>query len=159
MKITGPSMRSVLGASGLLLIFSFFFPYWEALLVNGSQADALQVTLYVNHVDGPLCERVAADDLRRLESSTTAAAVVTVVLLVLAIALARRPWSLLLCLPAILLPAVVCADFAGFRVAGYTGELVARPGAGAFIAWGAAALLIGGGLRELWGIWRGKPTG
>lgn len=156
MKNTGPSTRSVLGAGGLLLIFSFFFPYWEASLANSSQAGALQLSIYVTHSGGPLCERLAPGNLSRLENSTTAAAVLALTLLALAMALAARPAALLLCVPAMLLPAVVCADAAGILTAaaggspGVSAELATRLGTGAFIAWGAAALLAGAALRELW---------
>jgi hypothetical protein len=156
MKNTGPSIRSALGASGLLLIFSFFFPYWEALVATSSQADALQLSIYVSHASGPLLERLPApDDLLRLVNSTTAAAGLALTLLALAIAFARRPWALLLCLPILMLPAVVGADASEFLAASagvlpdLPGKLATRLGTGAFIAWGAAALLIGAALREL----------
>lgn len=157
MKNTGPSIRSALGASGLLLIFSFFFPYWEALVATSSQAHALQLSIYVSHASGPLLERLPApDDLLRLVHSTAAAAGLSLALLALAAAFAQRPWALLLCLPAMLLPAAVSADAAGF-VAAYAGrppggvpvELTARLGTGAFIACGAAALLAGAALCEI----------
>jgi hypothetical protein len=154
MKNTGPSRRSVLGASGLLLIFSFFFPYWEALLASDSRADGLELLIYVTHAGGPLREQLAApEELLRLEHSTAAAAALALVLLLAAAALAQRPWAFLLCVPAMLLPAAVGADAAGY-FAGCGTQLVARPGAGAFIAGGAAALLAAAVLREFWKISR-----
>jgi hypothetical protein len=159
MKNTGPPYRrSVLGASGLVLVISFFFPYWEALLVNGNQADELQLAVYVTHCSGPLCDRMAPpEDLARLETSNVAAAGLSLVLLALATALAQRSWALLLCLPAILLPAAVCADAAGFLVSsacgappGCGGGLVARLGAGSYIASAAALVLASAALREVW---------
>jgi hypothetical protein len=154
MKNTGPSRRSVLGASGLLLIFSFFFPYWEALLASGSRADGLELQIYLTHAGGALREQLTAPEkLLRLEHSTAAAAGLALVLLLVAAALAERPWTFLLCLPALLLPAVVGADAAGY-LAGCEAQLELRPGAGVFIAGGAAALLAAAMLRELWKISR-----
>jgi hypothetical protein len=151
MKNTDPSKRSVLGASGLLLIVSFFFPYSEVLLATSSQAEAPQLSIYVSHASGPLLARLPATaGLSRLVDSTTAAAGLAVGLLALSAALAARPWAMLLRLPAMLLPAVVCADAAGFLAACEPPELTARLGAGAFVAWGVAALLAGTAFSEIW---------
>lgn len=149
--------RSLLAASALLLILSFFFPYVEALQASSGQAPSVQLAIYPTHSRGPLREQPAmAESLPRLEHSAFTAGGVALALLLLAIVFAKRPWASLLCLPAMLLPAVICADASDLlaarcgRAAACEGEVAARAGAGAHIAWGAAALLAMALLLQLW---------
>lgn len=149
--------RSLLAASALLLILSFFFPYVEALQASSGQAPSVQLAIYPTHSRGPLREQLAmAESWPRLEHSAFTAGGVALTLLLLAILFAKRPWASLLCLPAMLLPATICADASNLlaarcgRAAACEGEVAARAGTGAHIAWGAAALLAMALLLQLW---------
>ena len=149
--------RSLLAASALLLILSFFFPYVEALQASSGQARSVQLAIYPTHSRGPLREQLAmAESWPRLEHSAFTAGGVALTLLLLAILFAKSPWASLLCLPAMLLPAAICADASDLlaarcgRAAACEGEVAARAGTGAHIAWGAAALLAMALLLQLW---------
>jgi hypothetical protein len=168
MRHTGhTAVRSLLGASSLLLILSFFFPYWEALPASGNQATGVELAFYLTHSGGPLAGRLAAPEiLSRLQYSAAAAAGVALALLALAAVLADRPWVALLSLPAMLLPAAIRADalpFLASAEAGMTtgslGQLVVRTGTGAIVAWIVAALLAAALLLVLRNIAARRLTG
>lgn len=109
----------VLSIARLALLCSIFLPYWHLDLKAPQYPRGLQITTYVNRVQGdvrevdslnhyigmkPLAEAAA------FEKSVSIAALVALVLLVEGVAYIHSRWAALLALPALLYPGIFLAD-------------------------------------------------
>ena len=110
---------SCFAGAAILIIISIFLPYWSLVLHAPQYPKGLVVHAYVNHMDGDVQEIDGLNhyigmrplaEAAQLEKSISVFAIGALALLVLAAVLIHSPWSALLALPAILLPAVFLID-------------------------------------------------
>jgi copper chaperone NosL len=108
-----------LAGAAILLIISVFMPYWSLVLHAPQYPQGLLVHAFLNHLEGDVQEidglnhyigMRPLDKAAQFEKSISIFAISALALLVLAAAFIHSPWSALLALPAILLPAVFLAD-------------------------------------------------
>jgi hypothetical protein len=109
----------LLAAAAILLVISIFLPYWSLILHAPQYPRGLVVHAYVNHLEGDVQEidglnhyigMRPLNEAAQLERQISIFAITAIALLVLATVFIHSPWSLLLALPAILLPPVFLAD-------------------------------------------------
>jgi copper chaperone NosL len=108
-----------LAGAAILIIISIFLPYWSLVLHAPQYPKGLVVNAYVNHLEGDVHEIDGLNhyigmrplgEAAQLERSISIFAISALGLLVLAGVFIHSPWSALLSLPAILLPAVFLGD-------------------------------------------------
>ncbi len=108
-----------LAGAAIMLIISIFLPYWSLVLHAPQYPGGLVVHAYVNHLEGDVAEIDGLNhyigmrplgEAAQLERSVSIFAITALALLLLAAVFIHSPWSLLLSLPAILLPVVFLAD-------------------------------------------------
>jgi hypothetical protein len=108
-----------LAGAAILVIISIFLPYWSLVLHAPQYPKGLVVNAYVNHLEGDVREIDGLNhyigmrplgEAAQLEKSISIFAIGALGLLVLAAVFIHSPWSALLTLPAVLLPAVFLAD-------------------------------------------------
>ena len=112
-----PTLFLVGGA--VLIIVSIFLPYWSLVLHAPQYPQGLVVHAYLSHLEGDVTEIDGLNhyigmrplgEAAQLEKSISIFAVGALILPILAAIFIHSPWSALLALPAILLPAVFLAD-------------------------------------------------
>jgi hypothetical protein len=112
-----PTLFLVSGA--VLIIVSIFLPYWSLVLHAPQYPQGLLVHAYLNHLEGDVQEIDGLNhyigmrplgEAAQLEKSISVFAIGALILLVLAAIFIHSPWSVLLAIPAILLPVVFLAD-------------------------------------------------
>jgi copper chaperone NosL len=123
-KLTVHRMRYLwstlcLAGAAILIIISVFMPYWSLVLHAPQYPQGLVVHAFLNHLDGDVREidglnhyigMRPLDEAAQFEKSISIFAIGALALLVLAATFIHSPWSALLALPAILLPAAFLAD-------------------------------------------------
>jgi hypothetical protein len=106
-------------AAAVLIIVSIFLPYWSLVLHAPQYPQGLVVHAYLDRLEGDVQEIDGLNhyigmrplgEAAQLEKSISIFAIVALALLVLAAIFIHSPWSALLALPAILLPAVFLVD-------------------------------------------------
>ena len=106
-------------AAALLLIISLFLPYWEMTLLAPQYPGGLTVEVYVNRMEGDVFEidglnhyigMRPLEEAAQLERSVSIAAIIILALLLLAAVTIHSKWSLLLALPAIVMPFLFLGD-------------------------------------------------
>lgn len=112
-----PTLFLVGGA--VLIIVSIFLPYWSLVLHAPQYPQGLLVNAYLSHLEGDVREIDGLNhyigmrplaEAAQLEKSISVFAIGALILLVLAAIFIHSPWSVLLAIPAILLPVVFLAD-------------------------------------------------
>ena len=105
--------------AAVLIIASIFLPYWSLVLHAPQYPQGLVVHAYLDRLEGDVQEIDGLNhyigmrplgEAAQLEKSISIFAIVALALLVLAAIFIHSPWSALLALPAILLPAVFLVD-------------------------------------------------
>ncbi len=105
--------------AAVLIIVSIFLPYWSLVLHAPQYPQGLVVHAYLDRLEGDVQEIDGLNhyigmrplsEAAQLEKSISIFAIVALALLVLAAIFIHSPWSALLALPAILLPAVFLVD-------------------------------------------------
>jgi hypothetical protein len=105
--------------AAVLLIVSIFLPYWSLVLHAPQYPQGLVVHAFVTHLEGDVTEIDGLNhyigmrplgEAAQFERSISIFAIGALALLVLAAVFIHSPWSVLLALPAILLPAVFLLD-------------------------------------------------
>jgi len=105
--------------AAIMIIISIFMPYWSLVLHAPQYPGGLVVHAYVNHLEGDVQEIDGLNhyigmrplgEAAQFERSISIFAISALALLVLAAVYIHSPWSLLLALPAVLLPPVFLAD-------------------------------------------------
>jgi hypothetical protein len=108
-----------LAGAAVLIIISVFLPYWSLVLHAPQYPQGLVVHAFLNRLEGDVREidglnhyigMRPLDEAAQFEKSISIFAIGALALLVLAATFIHSPWSGLLALPAILLPAVFLAD-------------------------------------------------
>ena len=108
-----------LAVARVLLLISIFVPYWTMDLDAPQYPDGLQVTAYVNHLEGDVKEinglnhYIGMKPLEQAASRERAMAVwmiIAMFLLVEGAAFVHTPWAVLLALPAVLFPVGFLVD-------------------------------------------------
>ena len=108
-----------LAGGAVLILVSIFLPYWSLVLHAPQYPQGLIVHAYLSHLEGDVTEIDGLNhyigmrplgEAAQLEKSISIFAVGALILLILAAIFIHSPWSALLALPAILLPAVFLAD-------------------------------------------------
>ncbi len=109
----------LLAGATILMIGSIFLPYWSLVLHAPQYPQGLVVHAYLNHLEGDVSEIDGLNhyigmrplgEAAQFEKSISIFAIGALTLLVLAAVFVHSPWSALLSMPAILLPAVFLAD-------------------------------------------------
>jgi hypothetical protein len=105
--------------AAVLIIVSIFLPYWSLVLHAPQYPQGLVVHAYLDRLEGDVQEIDGLNhyigmrplgEAAQLEKSISIFAIIALALLVLATIFIHSPWSALLALPAILLPAVFLID-------------------------------------------------
>ena len=108
-----------LGFAGLLIIASIFLPYWQMEVQPSEASQTARVSVYLNHLEGPvtqidrLSEEIGIRPLTEaaeLERSLSVAVVVVIALLVIAAVYIHNQYAALLSLPAVVFPVVFLLD-------------------------------------------------
>lgn len=108
-----------LTGAAILIISSAFLPYWSLVLHAPQYPQGLVVHAFLNDVEGDVGEIDGLNhyigmrplaEAAQFEKSISLFAIGALALLVLAAIFVHSPWSALLTMPAILLPAVFLAD-------------------------------------------------
>jgi copper chaperone NosL len=108
-----------LAGGAVLIIVSIFLPYWSLVLHAPQYPQGLLVNAYLSHLEGDVQEIDGLNhyigmrplaEAAQLEKSISVFAIGALILLVLAAIFIHSPWSVLLAIPAILLPVVFLAD-------------------------------------------------
>ena len=108
----------LLVAAGLLII-SIFMPYWSLVLHAPQYPKGLVVHAYVNHMEGDVGEIDGLNhyigmrplgEAAQFEKSISIFSISALALLILAAVFIHSAWSLVLSLPAVLLPVVFLGD-------------------------------------------------
>lgn len=109
----------VLSLARLALLCSIFLPYWHLDLKAPQYPRGLQITTYVNQVQGDVREVDSLNhyigmkplaDAAKLEKSVSIAALIALVLLVEGVAYLHSKWAAVVALPAVLYPAIFLGD-------------------------------------------------
>jgi len=105
--------------AAILIVGSFFVPYWSLVLHAPQYPRGLVVHAYLSRLEGDVQEidglnhyigMRPLNEAAQLEKSISIFAVVALALLVVGAVFIHSPWSALLTLPAILLPAAFLGD-------------------------------------------------
>jgi len=105
--------------AAILIVGSFFVPYWSLVLHAPQYPRGLVVHAYLSRLEGDMQEidglnhyigMRPLNEAAQLEKSISIFAVVALALLVVGAVFIHSPWSALLTLPAILLPAAFLGD-------------------------------------------------
>ncbi|MBE7551259.1 MAG: cytochrome C [Anaerolineales bacterium] len=108
-----------LAGAAVLIIISIFLPYWSLVLHAPQYPKGLVVNAYINHLEGDVQEIDGLNhyigmrplgEAAQMEKRFSIFAISALALLVLAAVFIHSPWSLLLSLPAVLIPPVFLAD-------------------------------------------------
>jgi hypothetical protein len=111
----------LLVSAAALIVASIFFPYWTMRLNAPQYPKGLDLTVYLDHMEGDISEidglnhyigMARIRDAARLERELTPLALVAIVLMIAATAVIHRKWFAPLVLPAMLLPLIFLADMA-----------------------------------------------
>ncbi len=103
----------------LLLVISFFLPYWSMTMKAPQYPKGLRVNVYVNHLAGDMREidelnhylgMPPLDEGGRLERSISGVAIVTLGLLLVAGVFIHNQWAGVLALPVLAFPLLFLAD-------------------------------------------------
>ncbi|MHC5001579.1 MAG: cytochrome C [Planctomycetota bacterium] len=106
-------------AAAVLLVASFFFPYWRMTLHAPQYPGGLHVQAYLNRLQGDVAEidglnhyigMRPLEDAAQLERSLSLMAVIVQSLLVLGAVFIHNRWAALLALPALVFPACFLLD-------------------------------------------------
>lgn len=109
----------LLGAAALLLLISTFLPYWRMDLEAPQYPKGLELTVYVDHLEGDIGEVDGLNhyigmrpisEAGELERSMSFIAIIVVAGLVISSVFVHNPCALVLSWPAILYPAIFLAD-------------------------------------------------
>ena len=109
----------LLAAARILLLVSIFVPYWTMDLDAPQYPNGLQVTAYVNHLEGDVKEinglnhyigMKPLEQAASLERATSVWLIMAMFLLVEGAAFVHTRWAVLLALPAVLFPAGFLVD-------------------------------------------------
>jgi hypothetical protein len=109
----------LLAAARVLLLVSIFIPYWHMDLDAPQYPNGLQVTAYVNHLEGDVKEidglnhyigMRPLEQAARFERASSVWVIVAMVLLVEGAAFVHTRWAVLLALPALLFPVGFLVD-------------------------------------------------
>lgn len=107
------------GSAALLLLISIFLPYWKMTLLAPQYPGGLEVITYVNRLEGDVAEIDGLNhyigmrplgEAAQLERSVSVAAITILAMLVLGAVFIHSRWTLLLVLPALLMPFLFLAD-------------------------------------------------
>jgi copper chaperone NosL len=110
---------ALFAAAVALLIASIFFPYWHMRLNAPQYPQGLDLTVYLDHVEGDIGEidelnhyigMKRLGDAASFERSIAVIALVAMVLMVVATAFIHRKWVAPVTIPAMLLPLLFLAD-------------------------------------------------
>jgi hypothetical protein len=108
-----------IGAAGLLLMVSILLPYWHLRLNAPQYPKGLYVHAYLNRLEGDVGEIDGLNhyigmrplaEAATLERSLSIIAVAALALLLLGAVFIHNRWAALLCLPAVLYPAIFLGD-------------------------------------------------
>src|SRR5262245_18833193 len=109
----------LLGLARVLLLISIFVPYWTMDLDAPQYPDGLQVTAYVNHLEGDVKEinglnhyigMRPLEEAAQMERTTAVWLIIAMFLLVEGAAFIHTKWAVLLALPAVLFPVGFLVD-------------------------------------------------
>lgn len=109
----------MLGVAALLILTSLFFPYWKMNLKAPQYPKGLEMTVYVNRVEGDVREVDGLNhyigmrpisEAAQFERSVALIAIAALVLLVVAAVFVHNPCALLLTWPVMMYPAVFLMD-------------------------------------------------
>ncbi len=109
----------LLGTAGFLLVVSIFVPYWRLVLNAPQYPGGLEVTAYLNRLDGDVREIDGLNhyigmrplgEAAQLERSLSIAALAVIALLLVAAVYIHTQWAALASLPALLFPAFFLGD-------------------------------------------------
>jgi hypothetical protein len=109
----------LLAVARVLLLISIFVPYWTMDLDAPQYPDGLQVTAYVNHLEGDVKEinglnhyigMKPLEQAASMERATAVWLIIAMFLLVEGAAFVHTKWAVLLALPAILFPVGFLVD-------------------------------------------------
>ena len=110
---------ALLGVAALLLLISTFMPYWRMDLEAPQYPKGVELTVYVDHLEGDIGEVDGLNhyigmrpisDAGELERSMSFLAIVVVAGLVISSVFVHNPCALVLSWPAILYPVIFLAD-------------------------------------------------
>jgi len=105
--------------AAILIIISIFLPYWSLVLHAPQYPRGLVVNAYVNHMEGDVQEIDGLNhyigmrplgEAAQFEKSISIFAIGALALLVVAAVFVHSPWTVLLSIPAALLPLVFLGD-------------------------------------------------
>ncbi len=108
-----------LSLARVLMLVSIFLPWWHMTLEAPQYPEGLELTAYVNHLDGDVAEidglnhyigMRKLDDAAAFERANGVWMVIAMVLLVEGAMFVHSKWAVLLVLPAVLFPAGFIAD-------------------------------------------------
>ena len=111
----------LLGTAGFLLVVSIFLPYWRLVLNAPQYPGGLEVTAYLNRLDGDVQEIDGLNhyigmrplgEAAQLERSLSIAALSVIALLLVGAVYIHSQWAAFLSLPALLFPAFFLGDLA-----------------------------------------------
>jgi hypothetical protein len=109
----------LLAVARVLLLVSIFVPYWTMDLDAPQYPDGLQVTAYVNHLEGDVKEinglnhyigMKPLEQAATMERATSVWLIIAMFLLVEGAAFVHTRWAVLLAVPAVLFPIGFLAD-------------------------------------------------
>ena len=110
---------ALFAVAAALLVASIFFPWWHMRLNAPQYPQGLELTVYIDHVEGDIKEIDGLNhyigmkplgDAARFERSIALFALVAMVLMIAAVAFTPRKWFAPLTLPAMLLPVAFLVD-------------------------------------------------
>ena len=111
----------LLALAALLLLISIFLPYWRLVLEAPQYPGGLEVTTYLDRLEGDVAEIDGLNhyigmrplaEAAQLERSLSIAAVFVIALLVVAAILIHSRWAALVSIPALVFPLFFLADLA-----------------------------------------------
>ncbi len=117
MRFLAPTV--LLGVAALLLLISLFLPYWKMDLQAPQYPKGLEMTVYVNRVEGDVREVDGLNhyigmrpisEAAQFERSIAVIAVAALVFLVVAAVFVHNPCALLLTWPVMMYPAIFLLD-------------------------------------------------
>jgi hypothetical protein len=110
---------ALFAVAAALLVASIFFPWWHMRLNAPQYPKGLELTVYIDHVEGDIREIDGLNhyigmkplgNAASFERSIALVALVAMVLMILAVALVHGKWFAPLTVPAMLLPLLFLAD-------------------------------------------------
>ncbi|MBI4971039.1 MAG: nitrous oxide reductase family maturation protein NosD [Candidatus Omnitrophica bacterium] len=115
-----PLLTSLLLVAGIiLLLFSLVFPYWKIHVIAPQYPKGLNISIFVNHLEGDVQEidmlnhyigMKMLGKAAQIERSVAIAGISTITLSLLVALFLRRRWSILFILPAIFFPSIFALD-------------------------------------------------